>query len=117
MGTSSNQASPDLPSWRLARAALARTDVAVERQLRELWRAALAERGHQLYADLTGPEVRGASAIAAAEESPESAMAAFDGIVRKHGRAGVTLDLCRRALGRAVAGGGGTPRFASELFS
>ena len=117
MGTSTNQRSPDSPSWRLARAALGTLDIPPNRQLTDLWRAALADRGDTILADLSQPLIRQALRIAGTQRSPAEAMGAFDEAARQAGRASVYLDLCRRALGRAVAGGGGSTGLAAELFS
>jgi hypothetical protein len=77
----------------------------------------MAERGDRIFADLSQPLVRQALRIAQTEREPSQAMGAFDEAARKTGEASVYLDLCRRALGRAVAGGGGSTGLAAEFFS
>src|SRR5690348_17900511 len=107
MGTSSNQPSPSSKNWQLAKAALGTPTVGISRQLSEIWKAALAERGHELLADLTSsPMTRACRLAIASEEGPAAAMSAFDRTLRAERVAGFTFDLCRRALGRTVASGG-----------
>ena len=67
MGTSSNQPSPNTPSWNIAQAALGHLGLDVERQSEELWQSALTDRDGRLTEELTNPLL--ASACEIAEET------------------------------------------------
>jgi hypothetical protein len=117
MGTSRNDRSPSTPPWRPLQAVLGRKDVDPKRQVRELWLAALAERGERLIGDFSKPAMVDLLRIAAGNPTPQAAIQAFDNIVGERRDAGLALDLARRALVRNAAARGGIEGFASELFS
>lgn len=117
MGTSSSQRSPNTPNWQLASAVLGRSDVALQRQSEEMWRAAAADREGRLAGELGAEVLAAAGAIAAAARSPQEAAALFHRQVQEQKSAGIMLDIGRRALIRAVAQGAGAAGFAAELFS
>src|ERR1035441_6368212 len=98
MGTSRNDRSPSTPPWRPLQAVLGRKDVDPKRQVRELWLAALAERGERLIGDFSKPAMVDLLRIAAGNPTPQAAIQAFDNIVGERRDAGLALDLARRAL-------------------
>ena len=117
MGTSSNHPSPNIPTWRPAKAILGRTDWAAERQSREIWQAALADREGRLRTDLGDPLLAGASRIAEAGLEPVSAVSSFHDSLNETQAAGLTLEMGKRALARAAAAKSGAEGFAAELFA
>lgn len=117
MGTSSNQASPPTPNWRVANAVLGKEGASPELQSRELWRAAVADRGQGLVDALASPLLARAVELAEGSERPGDALRSFERVVIDAKGAGLMLDLGKRALVRAVAAGTGSAGFASELFS
>jgi hypothetical protein len=117
MGTSANQPSPRTPNWKLANAILGHPAASAERQSEEIWRAAAADRGERLAVELGSPLLAAASRIASEIASPAQAARAFETSILEAHASGLALDLGKRALVRAVAGGGGATRFAAELFA
>ena len=118
MGTSVNQASPNSPPWRPARAVLGNPAFAAKHQSAELWRAALGDRGNALLsADLGHPAIATACRIAGKAESPVVAIRAWDEHLAHTRAAGLTLDLARRALIRATLARRGATGFAGEVFA
>jgi hypothetical protein len=117
MGTSSNQGSPNTPSWRLARAMLAVPGIDLDRQSQELWRAASGDRGDHLYQDLGDKVLAEACRIAGSSHTPGEALRSYTECLVGSGTAGLAQDLGRRALLRAVASNSGSHGFAAELFS
>lgn len=117
MGTSSNQASPSTPNWRVANAVLGKEGASPEIQSRELWRAAVADRGQALVDALASPLLARAVELAESSKGPGDALRSFERVVLDAKGAGLMLDLGKRALARAVAAGTGSAGFASELFS
>lgn len=117
MGTSTNHPSPDAGGWRLARAVLGRTNVPVEQQSVELWRAVAGDRGERLLRDFGNPLLAAAVAVAVEARTPIEALGRFDDAVRRERAAGLTLDMGRRALARTVAAGDGAAGFGAELFA
>lgn len=117
MGTSSNQASPGTPNWRIAKSVLGRSNVPPERQSQEVWRAAVGDRGEALANSLSNPLLIEACQIAETASSPAEASRSFEGVILREHAADLTLDLARRALVRAVAASKGAEGFAGELFA
>lgn len=117
MGTSTNQRSPNTPNWRLALAAIGSQMVPTDRQSEEIWKAVSAERGDHLYREIGSELLALAASIAREAKSPAEAVSTFNRSIIESHAAGLTLDLGRRALARAVASGTGPGGFASELFS
>jgi hypothetical protein len=117
MGTSSNQRSPDRPTWRLPQALIGRQDVALEHQSAELWRAASSDPQTNIVDRLSDPILARTCSLADTPSSPAAAMAAFDGLLQQSHAAGFILDLSRRALVRSVAAGSGSAGFVKELFA
>lgn len=117
MGTSRSDPSPNSPPWRVAKAALGRADVPPDRQVQELWRAAIAERVALVESELGHPLVSRACDLAAAGLRPDDAVARYDEGLSEAHEAGFTFDLARRALARVAAAGGARDDFAAELFS
>jgi hypothetical protein len=117
MGTSTNQPSPKTAGWDLVRALLGREGVEASRQTTEIWRAAVGERNDLLIADLSSPLIADACGIAGRLQSPSAAVREFENLVLHNRSAGLVLDLCKNALGRAVATGTGSQGFGAEFFA
>jgi hypothetical protein len=117
MGTSSNHPSPNIPIWRPARAILGRTDWPAERQSREIWQGALADRGGRLPSDLGDPLLAEACRLAESRLGPFEAVQSFHNSMNANYAAGLPLEMGKRALARAAAAGSGAEGFASELFA
>lgn len=117
MGTSSNHPSPNTPNWNITRSVLGNTDVSEELQSREIWRAAIADRGESLKNDLGLPLLSTACEIAAQATSASEALSKFEQAILNAHAANLTLDLGKRALARAVAVKSGANGFAAELFA
>jgi hypothetical protein len=117
MGTSTNQPSPNIPTWRLANAVLGRPDWTAERQSREIWRAATSDREGQLYRDLANPLLVEACRIAEGGQDPIRAGQYFHQRLNEDHAAGLALEMAKRALVRAAATQSGATGFASELFA
>ena len=117
MGTSSNHPSPNTTNWNITRSVLGNTQVSEDLQSREIWRAALADRGDALKNDLGMPLLAAACEIATHAKSASEALGKFEQNVLSTHAAGLTLDLGRRALARAVAIKSGANGFAAELFA
>lgn len=117
MGTSSNHRSPNTPNWNVTRSVLGNPQVSEDLQSREIWRAAMADRGDALRNDLGMPLLAAACDIAARATSPIEALSRFEQSVLSNRAASLTLDLGKRALARAVATKSGADGFAAELFA
>jgi hypothetical protein len=117
MGTSTNQSSPNIPTWRLATAILGRLEWPAERQSREIWRAATSDREGRLYGDLGDPLLVEACRIAESGPDPISASQYFHQRLNENHAAGLALEMAQRALVRAAATRSGASGFASELFA
>lgn len=117
MGTSSNHRSPNTSNWNIARSVLGNTQVTEDLQSREMWRAAIADRGDALRSDLGMPLLADACDIAARATSATEALNKFEQNVLSNHTASLTLDLGKRALARAVAAKSGADGFAAELFA
>ena len=117
MGTSTNQPSPNIPTWRLATAILGRPEWTAERQSREIWRAATSDREGRLYGELANPLLVEACRIAEGGQDPISASQYFHERLNENHAAGLALEMAKRALVRAAATGSGASGFASELFA
>lgn len=96
---------------------LGRTDVPVEQQSAELWRAVAGDRGERLFGDFGHPLLAAAVGVAVEARTPIEALRRFDEAVRREGAAGLSLDMGRRALARTVAAAGGGAGFGAELFA
>lgn len=116
MGTSRNDRSPNIPTWRPVASILGRPEVSPDRQSQEIWRAAFGERGERLIADFCRPAMVDLLRVAASNPAPATAMEKFDHVVHERADAGVVLDFARRALIRSSATQGGITGFVSELF-
>jgi hypothetical protein len=117
MGTSVNQHSPDIPSWRLARALLGNSEAAPADQVAELWRAAVADRSRALQSELSDALLARAAGIAREARSAQEALADFDDTVLRSRTCNFAVELGRRALARAALAGTGAEGFAAELFA
>ena len=117
MGTSKNIASPETPPWRPALAVLGRIDVPVERQAREIWRSASAERGHRLYHEFSSPALAFACRLAGKSNDVHAAWNDYDNYLSEAQRAGFAFDIGKRALARAISAKEGSQGFANELFA
>ena len=117
MGTSTNQPSPPIPPWQVARAALANQSVTPERQAIELWRAAYGEREGSLLADLGSELLASACSLATKLQTPSDAIRNFQQQLLTGHANNLFLDMGKRALARAVGEKSGASGFAGELFS
>jgi hypothetical protein len=117
MGTSSNHPSPNSPNWNLVRAVLGKDSVDEKRQSNEIWRAAIADRGEMLSNDLSSSLLASACNLAAKISSVPDAVAKYEQSLLESHSSGLTLDLGKRALARAVATKTGANGFATELFA
>lgn len=117
MGTSTNQPSPNTPSWRLAKAVLGRKATPLERQSQEIWQAALADRKALLFSELGNPLLAEACRLAEARLAPSNAISAFQQRQTETYATSLILEIGKRALARACAAQSGGRGFASELFS
>ncbi len=116
MGTSRNDRSPDIPTWKPALAVIGRTDIPATRQLIELWRAAYGERGERLLYDFSQPSLAAACQLVAEKVPVHRALIHFDEINQQENRAGLAIELGRRALARCAASGASSLDFVGELF-
>jgi hypothetical protein len=117
VGTSKNVPSPDTPPWRPVFAVLGKSNVAPDRQLREIWRAASAERGPELADLYSQTSLAAAFRTAMKAASVQEALAAHDNEVRASRSVGFAVEVSRRALARCVAAKTGGVGFAAELFA
>ncbi len=117
LGTSKNVASPNTPPWRPALAVIGREDVPPDRQARELWLAAYADRGPRLAEDFGQPTLAAAAKILSTGAPVHQALAKYDEIARQNHSAGLGFELGRRALARCAAQRVGAAEFAAELFA
>lgn len=117
MGTSKNVRSPDIPPWRPFLAVVGRPDTPVERQTRELWRAAYADRGQRLEDDFSQGTLAVACQLAATNRNVQAALREYDAANRRERRAGLGVEIGRRALARAVSRGSGAEGFARDFFA
>ncbi len=117
MGTSKNVRSPDIPPWKPFLAVVGRPDVPVERQAKELWRAAYADRGPRLEDDFSQRTLAAACELAGSSGSVQAALREYDAANQREHRAGLGIELGRRALVRAIANGTGAAGFAANLFA
>jgi hypothetical protein len=117
MGTSKNVRSPDIPPWKPFLAVVGRPDIPVERQARELWRAAYADRGSRLEDDFSQKTLAAACELAGSSRNVQAALRDYDAANQREHRAGLGVELGRRALVRAIARGTGAAGFAADLFA
>ena len=117
MGTSKNVRSPDIPPWKPFLAVVGRPDIPVERQTRELWRAAYADRGPRLEEDFSQRTLAVACGLAATSRNLQGALREYDTANQRERRAGLGVEIGRRALARAIARGTGAAGFASDFFA
>ena len=117
MGTSTNQRSPDRPTWRLAQALIGRADVSPANQSAELWRAASLDLETNISNRLSDPILANACVTAGVVTSPLEAIRSYDSLLNETRAAGFIFDLARRALARSVAENQGSQGFARELFA
>jgi hypothetical protein len=115
MGTSRSHPSPKIPQWQVPREMMGREEVPPSSQQQWLWRAAIAEKGAGLAAELTAPPF--AEAVRLADRPLVEALPAFDRSVRESRTTTLFADLARRALARAVVTKGGGDAFGPELFA
>ena len=117
MGTSKNVRSPDIPPWKPFLAVVGRPDIPVERQARELWRAAYADRGSRLEDDFSQNTLAVACELAATSRSVQVALREYDSANQREHRAGLGVEIGRRVLARAIARGTGAAGFAADFFA
>jgi hypothetical protein len=117
MGTSKNVRSPDIPPWKPFLAVVGRPDIPVERQARELWRAAYADRGPRLEDDFSQRTLAVACELAGTSRSVQSALREYDAVNQREHRVGLGVEIGRRALARTISRGTGAAGFAANFFA
>lgn len=117
MGTSSNQRSPDTPSWRLARALIGSTAAPAQKQSIEMWRAATTDETADVIGYLCGGRTFAAAKLTETSSNPREAAEAFFNIMKTSGSAPFLDASASRALLRTVAKKGDVRAFAGELLS
>jgi hypothetical protein len=117
MGTSKNVRSPDIPPWKPFLAVVGRPDIPVERQATELWRGAYADRGPRLEDDFSQRTLAFACELAATSRNLQRALHEYDAANQREHRAGLGVEIGRRALARAIARGTGAAGFAADFFA
>jgi len=117
VGTSVNQRSPARPTWKLAQALIGRADTSAGDQGAEIWRAASLDPDTAIQRRLSDPIIANACVLAGQAKVPAEAVRLYDAILNERRTAGLVFDLTRRALVRSIAEGGGSDRFAGELFA
>lgn len=83
----------------------------------ELWRAAYAERGTRLEEEFSQRTLAAACELAVSSRNLQTALRNYDAVNQRERRAGLGIELGRRALARAVAQGTGAAGFAADLFA
>lgn len=116
MGTSRNDRSPLIPPWRPALAVLGKPDVPPERQSKEIWRAAYADRGDKLLDDLSHPALVMACKLVSDRTPLHEALDKYDRNTLHSEKSGLTIELGRRALARTLIRNRTANDFAAELF-
>lgn len=116
MGTSRNDASPSTPSWKAVLAVLGKSDVSVELQVREVWRAAVHDRDAALTRDLSHPVIAAALELSRQGLPIERVLQSFDENVLHVSNVGLAVEFGRRALARCVSQEPAARSFAAELF-
>ncbi len=118
MGTSRNDPSPRIPAWTPALAALGKEAVPPNKQLAEVWRAAIAQRGDSLLDALAHPALpRMLGAALAQSGDAEAAVGAFEDSRSAAGVAGLQFDLARRAAMRSASHGLDLNHTAAEFMA
>ncbi len=117
MGTSRNDRSPMTPPWRMALAVLGTPDVSASRQSMEIWKAVAADRGPSLLRDFSNRSIADACRLVSQGLSVEEALTKFNASASYESRAGLAIDMGRRALTRCVAERGNAASFVGELFA
>jgi hypothetical protein len=116
MGTSRNDRSPEVPTWKPALLALGNKSVPAERQIQEVWRAALAH-SQFLESELRNELFPTACQLVSAGLNKLDALEKFDQSMRERGASSFFLDLARRSLLRATAEQWDTTRFAADVMT
>ena len=117
MGTSKNVASPNSPPWSPALAVLGRNGVPTSRQVQEIWRSALADRGPRLLDDFAAPALAAACRMAQGGVNVHHALREYESLLAREKKSGLAVEIGRRALARAVSSKQGSQGFAAELFA
>lgn len=117
MGTSRNDPSPATPSWKAALAVLGRTDVSVDMQVREVWRAAAQDRKGALARDLSHPLLATAWEMSRQGLSAQRALETYEDAALHVSNVGLALEFGRRALARCTSQQPTKTSFSAELFS
>ena len=117
MGTSRNDRSPDTPPWRVALAVLGRSDVPIERQSREIWMAAHADRGDKLIRDLSHPALAKACKAVESNLPLSRALQNYQESMQYEEASGFVLEMGKRALIRSVSSSKTATEFVGELFA
>jgi len=117
MGTSRNDRSPDIPPWRMALAVLGRSDVPIERQSREIWMAAHADRGDKLIRDLSHPALAMACKAIESHLPLARTLQNYQESMQYEEASGFALEMGKRALIRSVSASKTATEFVGELFA
>jgi hypothetical protein len=116
VGTSRNDASPSTPSWKAVLAVLGKTDVSIELQVREVWRAAAQDRDGALARDLSHPVISGAWELSRQGLPVERALQGYEDNALHVSDVGLAVEFGRRALARCASQAPGATSFPAELF-
>ncbi len=98
-------------------AVLGRSDVPPERQSREIWLAASADRGEKLLRDFSHSALAQACHLVAEGVSVDDGLRTYEQATRYESESGFAIELGRRALVKALAARGATVDFVGEVFS
>jgi hypothetical protein len=98
-------------------AVLGRSDIPPERQSREIWLAATADRGEKLLNDYSHHALAKACKLVAEGRPVNEGLLQYEKATRYESESGFALELGRRALIRSLARRKSTTDFVGELFS
>lgn len=117
MGTSRNDRSPQTPPWKLALAILGKSGVSPDRQSREVWRAAYADRGEKLLRDLSHSALANACHLVEQRTTIQDGLGNYEKSIHYESEGGLVLEMGKRALTRCLATRASSTEFVGELFS
>lgn len=117
MGTSVNQRSSTRGAWAAQHVVLGATNVSMERQAIEVWRAAFGDRDQSLTDELCSPEILNGARIADSAVSSIAASARFDEVLDEMDSGSLAVEFARRSLVRATSSEGGAISFGADLFA
>jgi hypothetical protein len=118
MGTSTNQASPATPNWRVAHLAYVDESITIERAVQEIWRAATNQGETDLVSQLASSVVATCSQLASSVQSKRTVAAEVPYHIAASGEATLGSEIAYRALVKTVGREGDLHQvFAASLFA